>query len=68
MGFEQGFLADLRRVGDASADAVIEELARTQQIRAVSHGLRTLVDNDQPVPGELPPSTELVRIAQSQPA
>jgi uncharacterized protein (DUF2236 family) len=52
-----GALLDrLRRTGDPSADAVIGELARTQQIRSVSHLLRHLVDNDQPVPDELPPS------------
>ena len=56
MGNQQGFLAGLRQAGDASADAVIDELARTQQIRKVSRVLRHLVDNDQPVPEELPPS------------
>jgi uncharacterized protein (DUF2236 family) len=48
-------LDELRRAGDPSADVVIGELARTQQIRAVSRILRQLVDNDQPVPNELPP-------------
>lgn len=56
MGIEAGFLADLRQVGDLSADVVVAELARSRQIRTVSHALRTLVDNDQPVPDELPPS------------
>ena len=56
MGYQEGFLAGLRLLGDPSADAVVHELARTQQIRAVSRILRTLVDNDQPVPDELPPS------------
>jgi hypothetical protein len=56
VGYDRGSLAGLRQVGDPSADAVIEELARTEQIRAVSHVLRGLVDNDQPVPGELPPA------------
>ena len=46
----------MRQVGDHSADAVIDELARTQQIRGVSHVLRHLVDNDQPVPTDLPAS------------
>jgi uncharacterized protein (DUF2236 family) len=49
-------LDELRRAGDPSADTVIGELARTQQIRSVSQILRHLVDNDQPVPEELPPS------------
>lgn len=54
---DTGVLLDgLRRAGDSSADAVIGDLARTQQIRAVSRLLRHLVDNDQPVPEELPPS------------
>ncbi len=52
-------LDELSPAGDASADAVIGELARTQQIRAVSRILRQLVDNDQPVPDELPPSIAL---------
>ncbi len=56
MGYTEAFLVGLRQAGDPSADAVIEELARTQQIRAVSGVLRHLVDNDQPVPAELPPS------------
>lgn len=30
MGSEHGFLAGLRQAGDPSADAVIDELARTQ--------------------------------------
>ena len=47
-------LNGMRRVGDLTADAMIEELARTQQIRAVSHVLRNVVDNDQPLPAELP--------------
>jgi hypothetical protein len=46
----------LRQVGDPSADAVVEELARTQQIQGVSRILRHLVDNDQPVPEDLPAS------------
>ncbi len=49
-------LEELRRAGDPSADAVVAELAHTEQIRAVSRVLRHLVDNDQPVPDELPPS------------
>ena len=44
----------MRQVGDPSADAVVDELARTQQIRGVSRILRHLVDNDQPLPDELP--------------
>jgi hypothetical protein len=55
VGNEQGFLDGLRQAGDPSGDAVIDELARTQQIRTVSRVLRHLVDNDQPVPDELPP-------------
>jgi ER-bound oxygenase mpaB/B'/Rubber oxygenase, catalytic domain len=47
-------LNGMRHVGDLTADAVIEELARTQQIREVSHVLRNVVDNDQPLPPELP--------------
>ncbi|HSC02885.1 MAG TPA: hypothetical protein VLC49_06190 [Solirubrobacteraceae bacterium] len=65
MGATGALLDDLRRAGDPSADAVIGELARTQQIRAVSRTLRHLVDNDQPVPDELPAS---IALAQAQPA
>jgi ER-bound oxygenase mpaB/B'/Rubber oxygenase, catalytic domain len=46
----------MRQVGDPSADALIEELARTEQIRAVSQILRNLVDNDQPLPDDVPSS------------
>lgn len=56
MLYEDSLLGGLRRVGDPSADSVIDELARTGQIRAVSGVLRHLIDNDQPIPAELPPS------------
>ena len=46
----------MRQVGDPSADALIDELARTEQIRAVSRILRHLVDNDQPLPDDVPHS------------
>jgi hypothetical protein len=46
----------MRQVGDPSADVLIDELARTEQIRGVSRILRHLVDNDQLVPVDLPPS------------
>jgi ER-bound oxygenase mpaB/B'/Rubber oxygenase, catalytic domain len=46
----------MRQVGDPSADALINELARTEQIREVSRILRHLVDNDQPLPDDVPPS------------
>ena len=46
----------MRQAGDPSADVLIDELARTEQIRGVSRVLRHLVDNDQVVPVELPPS------------
>ena len=46
----------MRQAGDPSADALIDELARTEQIRAVSRILRHLVDNDQPLPDDVPPS------------
>jgi hypothetical protein len=52
----EALLDGLRQVGDPSADDVIGELARTQEIRAVNRVLRHLVGNDQPVPAELPPS------------
>jgi uncharacterized protein (DUF2236 family) len=47
-------LNGMRQVGDPSADSVVYELARTQQIRSVSRTLRDLVENDQPVPADLP--------------
>ena len=56
MGYTDGFLDGLRQAGDPSTDDIIEELARTEQIRTVSDVLRTLTYNDQPVPAELPPS------------
>ncbi|HTX46177.1 MAG TPA: hypothetical protein VMD48_07865, partial [Solirubrobacteraceae bacterium] len=56
MGYTEGLVDDLRHAGDPSADAVIEELARTEQVRTVSDVLRSLTYNDQPVPAELPAS------------
>ncbi len=56
MGCTEGLVDDLRHAGDPSADAVIEELARTDQVRTVSDVLRSLTYNDQPVPAELPAS------------
>jgi hypothetical protein len=56
VGDQAGVIQGLRHVGDPSADAVIDELARTQQIPAVSQVLRHLIANDQPVPAELPDS------------
>jgi uncharacterized protein (DUF2236 family) len=47
-------LARLRAVGDPSVDLLIEDLAEAGEVRAVSKVLRHLVDNDQPVPDELP--------------
>jgi uncharacterized protein (DUF2236 family) len=49
-------LDSLRQEGDPTADAVIDELARTGEIRAVSKVLRHLLDNDQAIPEELPAS------------
>ena len=56
MQYDDALLDNLRREGDPTADAVVEELAATGEIRAVSKVLRHLVDNDQPVPSELPAS------------
>ncbi|HEY4825378.1 MAG TPA: oxygenase MpaB family protein [Solirubrobacteraceae bacterium] len=54
MGDTGALLNGMRQVGDPSADSVVDELARTQQIRSVSRTLRDLVENDQPVPADLP--------------
>jgi ER-bound oxygenase mpaB/B'/Rubber oxygenase, catalytic domain len=56
VGYTDGFLDGLRRAGDPSADAVIEDLACTEQVRTVSDVMRNLTYNDQPVPAELPAS------------
>lgn len=56
MGYTEGFLGGLRHAGDPSADAVIDDLARAEQVRVVSDVLRSLTYNDQPVPSELPSS------------
>jgi len=45
-----------RRRGDPNADTLIAELAARGEIRAVSGVLRHLVDNEQPIPDELPTS------------
>jgi uncharacterized protein (DUF2236 family) len=49
-------LDELRLVGDPDLDPIVDELARTGEIRTVSKLLRHLVDNAQPVPEELPES------------
>jgi hypothetical protein len=54
VGYTEGFFDGLRHTGDPSADAVIDDLARAEQVRAVSDVLRSLTYNDQPVPAELP--------------
>jgi hypothetical protein len=56
VGYTDGLVDDVRHAGDSSADAVIEELARTDQVRTVSDVLRSLTYNGQPVPAELPAS------------
>ena len=56
MGYTEGFLGGLRHAGDPRADAVIDDLARAEQVRVVSDVLRSLTYNDQPVPSELPSS------------
>ena len=56
MRYDDALLDRLRTAGDPSVDALVSELARTGEIPAVSRVLRHLVDNDQPVPSELPES------------
>jgi ER-bound oxygenase mpaB/B'/Rubber oxygenase, catalytic domain len=56
VGYAEGFLDGLRQAGDPSTDDVIDELARAEQVRAVSDVLRSLTYNDQPAPAELPSS------------
>jgi hypothetical protein len=54
VGYEKSLLDGLRFAGDPSADAVVAEIARDGEMHAVSGVLRHLVDNEQPVPEELP--------------
>ena len=56
VGYTEGFLDGLRQAGDSSADTVIDNLARAEQVRAASDVLRSLTYNDQPLPAELPSS------------
>lgn len=51
-------LESLRHVGDAEADAVIAEVFRSGDLPEVHRLLRSLVDNDDPVPEELPDGIE----------
>src|SRR3954447_1411283 len=44
----------MRTVGDPDVDRMVQGLARTGEVPAVSRVLRTLVANDQPLPSELP--------------
>jgi len=46
----------LRRTGDPGADSVVAELFASGQLSGVNEVLRAFDDNDQPVPGGLPPS------------
>ena len=54
--YSDELLDELRLAGDPTLDAIVDELARTGEIRTVSKLLRHLVDNAQPVPAELPES------------
>jgi hypothetical protein len=54
--YDDAFLAPLRHAGDPTVDELVDGLARTGEIRSVSKVLRHLVDNDQPIPAELPAS------------
>ena len=56
MGYSDALMDRLRTEGDPSLDPIIETLAATGEIRDVARLLRTLVDNAQPVPSELPDS------------
>ena len=56
MGYDDALLDRLRATGDPSVDAVVEEVAARGEVRAVSGALRQLIDNDQPVPADLPRS------------
>jgi uncharacterized protein (DUF2236 family) len=56
--YDDAYLNGLRAVGDPSVDALVADLARSGHVRAVSRVLRSLVDNDQPVPAELPDPME----------
>ena len=58
MRYDDAYLDGLRAAGDPSVDRLVEDLARSGHVRAVSRVLRSLVDNDQPVPAELPDSME----------
>jgi hypothetical protein len=54
--YSDELLDELRLVGDPALDAIVDELAASGEIRTVSKLLRSLVDNAQPVPEELPDS------------
>jgi hypothetical protein len=56
VGYDDNLLDGLRAVGDPSVDAVVDEVAARGQVRAVGGALRQLIDNDQPVPADLPPA------------
>jgi uncharacterized protein (DUF2236 family) len=54
--YDDALLDRLRSAGDPNVDGLVDDLARAGEIRAVSRVLRHLVDNDQPIPSELPES------------
>jgi hypothetical protein len=48
------FLESMRKVGDAAADAVITEIVEEHEISAVNKMMKSLTENDDIVPGDMP--------------
>ncbi len=55
MRYTQPYLESLRVVGDPAADNLIAQLAASGELARVSHVLRQVTKNDQPLPTDLPP-------------
>jgi uncharacterized protein (DUF2236 family) len=58
MRYTDAYLEALRAVGDPEPDRIVAELARDGQVQEVNAILRHLIQNNQPIPAELPDNIE----------
>ncbi|HMA36908.1 MAG TPA: oxygenase MpaB family protein [Chloroflexia bacterium] len=67
MEYTDELLDALRGEGDPLADGVIAQIQAQGQVAAVNAVLRHLLDNDQPIPADLPPSVQAYLRATDNP-
>lgn len=58
MRYTDQYLESLRAVGDPEPDQIVAELVRDEQVEEVNQILRHLIQNNQPIPEELPDNIE----------